>query len=128
MGKKSPTHLSIIDKELKINGNLFSTGKLIINGQVSGELEGNVVIIAENGVVHSSAAKVSHLTIGGEFQGELEVSGELIILSTGICSGKVVCQDLVVENGGVLNADVECKNTGGTAMLRSNSGDVSVET
>jgi len=111
LGKKGRKNLSIIDKELKIDGSISSTGKLIIKGQVAGTIDGDVVIIAEDGLVHSSATKVSSLTIGGSFQGEVDASKELIILSTGTCAGKVVCQDLIVENGGILNADVSCKTS-----------------
>ena len=50
--------------------------------------------------------KISNLTIGGTFQGEVNASDELVILSTGNCSGKVVCRNLVVEGGGKLNAQV----------------------
>ena len=109
MGKKDKKNLSIIDKELKIDGSISSTGKLIIKGQVTGTIDGDVVIIAEDGIVSSSSTKVASLTIGGNFQGEVDASKELIILSTGTCSGKVQCQDLIVENGGVLNAEVSCK-------------------
>jgi len=35
----------------------------------------------------------------------------LIILATGTCSGKVECKDLIVENGGILNAEVSCKTS-----------------
>ncbi len=111
MGKKDRKNLSIIDKELKIDGSISSTGKLIIKGQVTGTIDGDVVVIAEDGIVNSSATKVSSLTIGGKFQGEVSASKELIILSTGTCAGKVECQDLIVENGGVLNADVSCKTS-----------------
>ena len=109
MGKKSRKNLSIIDRELKIDGSISSTGKLIIKGKVTGTIDGDVVIIAEDGIVNSSATKVASLTIGGNFQGDVSASKELIILSTGTCSGKVECQDLIVENGGILNADVSCK-------------------
>mmetsp|Transcript_27598 Transcript_27598/g.12846 ORF Transcript_27598/g.12846 Transcript_27598/m.12846 type:complete len:84 (+) Transcript_27598:350-601(+) len=51
------------------------------------------------------------MTIGGSFQGEVIASKELIILSTGVCVGKVECKDFVVENGGVLNAEVFCKRS-----------------
>ena len=109
MGKKNYKNLSIIDRELKIEGSISSNGTLIIKGQVTGTIDGDVVIIAEDGRVNSSATKVSSITIGGKFQGDLKASKELIILSTGICSGKVTCKDLIVENGGILNADVSCK-------------------
>lgn len=119
MGKKNTKNLSIIDKELKIEGSISSTGKLIIKGQIHGTIDGDVVIIAEDGNVSSSATKVSSITIGGNFQGEVSASKELIILSTGRCAGKVECKDLIVENGGILNAEVSCK----TSSKRSSGAD-----
>jgi len=109
--RRNEKNLSIIDKELKIDGSIESCGKLIIKGQVKGTIDADVVIIAQNGEVSSTLAKVSSLTIGGSFKGELHASKELIILATGSCEGKVVCQDLIVENGGMLNADISCKTS-----------------
>ena len=111
MGRKNRQNLSIIDKELKIDGSISSSGKLIIKGQVTGTIDGDVVLIAEDGRVNSSATKVSSLTIGGNFQVDVIASKELIILSTGTCAGKVECKDLIVENGGILNAEVSCKTS-----------------
>ena len=122
MAKKSTKNLSIIDQELKIDGSISSSGKLIIRGQVTGTIDGDVVIIAKEGQVNSSATTVSSITIGGNFQGELSASKELIILSTGNCAGKVECQDLIVENGGILNAEVTCKNA---ARLTKNTHSMS---
>ncbi len=111
MVKNNKKNLSIIDKELKIDGSISSTGQLIIKGQVTGTIEGDVVIIAEDGIVNSSSTRVASITIGGRFQGDISASKELIILATGICAGKVECKDLIVENGGVLNAEVSCKTS-----------------
>ena len=122
MAKKNTKNLSIIDQELKIDGSISSSGKLIIRGQVTGTIDGDVVIIAKEGQVNSSATTVSSITIGGNFQGELSASKELIILSTGNCAGKVECQDLIVENGGILNAEVTCKNA---ARLTKNTHSMS---
>lgn len=111
MSSKGRKNLSIIDRELKIEGSIESTGKLIIKGQVKGTIKGDVVIIAEDGEVSSNETVVSSLTIGGKFHGDVIASKELVILATGICAGKVECKDLIVENGGVLNAEVSCKAT-----------------
>ena len=119
MGKKNTENLSIIDKELKIDGSISSTGKLIIKGQVTGTIDGDVVIIAKEGFVNSSATKVSSLTIGGNFQGQVIASKELIILATGTCAGKVACQDLIVEIGGILNAEVSCKTSSKVSQQKS---------
>ncbi len=111
MARKAKQNLSIIDKELKIDGSISSAGKLIIKGRVTGTIDGDEVIIAEDGMVQSSSTRVASITIGGKFQGEICASKELIILATGVCSGKVECKDLIVENGGVLNAEVTCKTS-----------------
>ena len=98
---------SIIDKELIVDGTVSTKGRLIIKGTVKGTLLGEVVIIAKEGMVCADT-NVASMTIGGTFKGEIRASDELIILSTGNCSGKVVCKDFVVEAGGILNAEVTC--------------------
>jgi cytoskeletal protein CcmA (bactofilin family) len=96
---------SIIDSELTVDGTITTKGKLIIKGLVKGTLIGESVIISEHGSVFADT-EVASMTVGGNFQGKIRASDELIILSTGICMGKVVCKELVVEPGGVLNAEV----------------------
>ena len=103
-------NLSIIDRDLVVDGNISSTGRLVIKGTVKGEIKGEIVVIAEEGAVYCDA-KVEGITIGGTFEGEIEASEELVVLATGYCAGKVVCKDLIVESGGVLNADVTCKTS-----------------
>ena len=120
MGKKIKSNLSIIDRDLKIEGPISSRGKLIIKGQITGSIEGDEVIIAEEGRVSSSSTKVASITIGGKFQGEISASRELVILKTGNCTGKVECKDLIVENGGVLNAEVTCKTAGNAPEKEGN--------
>jgi cytoskeletal protein CcmA (bactofilin family) len=105
--KNKSKDFSIIDRELTVDGTISSKGKLVVKGVVKGTLIGETVIIAEEGKVFADT-KASSMTIGGTFEGEIRASKELIILSTGNCSGKVVCKDFVVEAGGILNAKVNC--------------------
>jgi len=100
-------NFSIIDKGLTVDGEVSCNGKLVIKGVVKGILEGEIVIIAKEGAAYADT-KVKSMTIGGKFEGKIQASDELIILSTGNCSGKVVCKDLIVEAGGILNAEVSC--------------------
>ena len=103
-------NLSIIDRDLRIDGSISSKGNLIIRGMVEGTLDGEKVVIAEEGSVNANT-KVSSLTIGGKFEGEVRATKELIILSTGSCSGSVICKNLTVESGGTLNANVTHEKT-----------------
>jgi cytoskeletal protein CcmA (bactofilin family) len=105
--KNKSKDFSIIDKELIIDGTASTKGRLIIKGTVKGTLHGETVIIAKEGAVYADTQVVS-MTIGGTFEGKIEASEELVILSTGNCSGKIVCKNFVVEAGGIINAEVSC--------------------
>ncbi|MBU0988107.1 MAG: polymer-forming cytoskeletal protein [Proteobacteria bacterium] len=105
--KNKSKDFSIIDKELTVDGTVSTKGRLVIKGTVKGTLVGETVIVAQEGAVYADT-KVNSMTIGGIFEGKIMASKELIILSTGNCSGKIVCKDFVVEAGGILNAHVTC--------------------
>ncbi|MCP3922358.1 MAG: polymer-forming cytoskeletal protein [Desulfobacterales bacterium] len=103
-------NVSIIDKDLVVDGTISCKGKLLVNGKIKGELTGETIIIAEAGSVYSNA-NVESITIGGVFEGEIKATKELIVLKTGKVAGRVVCRDLIVESGGILNAEVTCKTS-----------------
>jgi len=105
VGAKSKNDFSIIDKGLTVDGSVSCKGRLVVKGVVKGILEGDTVIVAKEGAVYSDT-KVNRMTIGGIFEGNISVAEELIVLSTGKCFGRVVCKDLVVESGGIINAEI----------------------
>ena len=111
-------NLSIIDKDLKVEGELSSEGKLVIKGVVQGIISGDSVIIAEEGQVYSNM-EVSDMTIGGVFEGQVKASGKVVILSSGKCTGTVTCNDLIVESGGIINAEVICTKDDGMTSRES---------
>ena len=115
---------SIIDKELTIDGTVSTTGRLIVKGILKGTIIGKNVVIAEEGSVYANA-KVASMTIGGTFEGEIRALKKLILLSTGKCTGKVVCKDLVIETGGILNAQVTCLSGEDTGMDIQNKETIS---
>jgi cytoskeletal protein CcmA (bactofilin family) len=96
---------SIIDHGLTVEGTVAGQGQLVVKGTIKGKLEGEEVVVAEEGAVHADT-KARLMTIGGRFEGQLEATETLTILRTGSCSGDVTCKELVVEAGGALNARV----------------------
>jgi len=105
--------LFIIEKGLTIDGAVSFKGQLIINGTVKGTLAGDHIAISEEGVV-AAETRASFITIGGVFRGRLTVSGKLVLLSTGICSGIIECQEMELEPGGVLNGEISCEQAAGS--------------
>ena len=102
---KKVENFSILDTGLTVEGTLSCTGKMLIKGTVKGTLDGQFITIGEEGAVYADT-KADHITVGGRFEGDLEVSEKLVVLATGSCEGEVKCKDLIVEQGGVLNAKV----------------------
>ncbi|MDL1963007.1 MAG: polymer-forming cytoskeletal protein [Deltaproteobacteria bacterium] len=113
-------NISIIDQETIVDGTFSWKGKLIIKGTVKGTLSGDVITIAKEGAVYA-AIKAASFTIGGIFEGDIEEADELIILSTGNCSGKIICKELIVEAGGILNAEVTCTKIRNSNNLSENT-------
>jgi cytoskeletal protein CcmA (bactofilin family) len=106
-------NMSIIDQDLSIEGTLNSEGSLLIRGTVKGTLTGKSVTVAEEGALLAEVV-ADQITIGGKVEGNIQANEELIILSTGSCSGTVVCKNLTVESGGLLNANVTYLSPGGS--------------
>jgi len=81
--KTTPT---IIARDLKIEGEITSTGLVEIEGTIKGNINGNSVILREDGFVEGVIVAES-LSIRGRFEGtikaqHLEVSGTANILGT----------------------------------------------
>ena len=97
--------LSIIDDGFSVEGTIEFSGELLIRGKVGGKVKGDTVTIAEEGAADADM-RVHRLTIGGRFQGDVHADEELVVLATGQCDGRVQCRNLIVHEGGRLNADV----------------------
>jgi cytoskeletal protein CcmA (bactofilin family) len=104
---KELTDFSLIDKSLTVDGTIHCKGKLIVNGTLKGKIFGENVIIAEGGTVCADIIATS-VSVGGKFEGSIRKTKEVVILSTGVCSGSIQCDSLVLDPGGTLNAEVEC--------------------
>ena len=105
--KGKSKNISIVDRGLTVEGSVSCKGQLVVKGVIRGDLKGEDVVIAEDGAVYADAT-VEVITIGGLFDGTLNVTGKLVILASGTCLGKMTCKDFEVESGGILNGEVNC--------------------
>ncbi|MDM8536913.1 polymer-forming cytoskeletal protein [Desulfobacterales bacterium HSG17] len=104
---RSKQELSILDHGLTFEGTLKCSGKLIIKGEIKGKIEAEELIVAKGGCVIGEV-RAKRLTIGGEFSGEAMSASTTMILDTGNLSGRIRCRGLLMEKGGILNAEVNC--------------------
>ena len=96
---------SVIDNDMDVEGSLSCNGRLVVRGSIKGSIQAESIVISDNGIVVADT-KVKSMVIGGKFEGDITAAEEVTILKTGICSGKVECKNLVIEAGGIINAEV----------------------
>jgi cytoskeletal protein CcmA (bactofilin family) len=105
MTNRKSNAFTVIDEGTELEGTLSFQGRSIINGVLKGHVAGYHITIGEKGLIDAEIT-ADHLMVAGELSGNISVSERLVILKSGKCAGKVTCKDLMVEPGGVLNAQV----------------------
>jgi cytoskeletal protein CcmA (bactofilin family) len=98
--------LSIIDKDLNIEGTLQFKGKIIVAGTLRGDLHGEHALTVKGSYVCADV-KVDEISIGGTFEGNIITHKRLRILNTGNVTGTLFCNTLIIEAGGMLNGQVK---------------------
>jgi cytoskeletal protein CcmA (bactofilin family) len=98
--------LSIIDKNLNIEGTLQFKGKIIVAGTLHGNIRGEHALTVQGSDVHADV-RIDEITIGGSFEGNIIAYKRLKISHTGNVTGNLFCNTLIIEAGGILNGRVE---------------------
>ncbi len=100
----------IVGQGLSLSGDITSCDLLVVEGNVQVTLkETRAIEIAESGRFTNGKASVEEAVISGVYEGELTVSGRLLVRGTGRVDGSIRYGELEVERGGRL--------TGSIAML-----------
>lgn len=108
-GSKEETTISadkvdtIVGQGTTLEGTITGQGSLRIDGGLDGDIsyEGDV-IVGESAEVDATI-RARHVTVAGEVRGNVEVQGRCEILNGGILIGDVVSEQLVIEEGGILD-------------------------
>lgn len=96
--KSTPT---IIARDLKVEGNLTGFGIIEIEGNVKGLIEGNSVILREDGVFEGEVVAES-LSIRGKFNGNIRAKN-VNITSKAKVTGMIEYGSLSVEDGAYID-------------------------
>ena len=97
--------ITIISEKSDIEGKLKMPGKVIIMGSFTGSINCKSLEIFKDGKAVCTI-EAENVIIAGYFEGELACSGLLTIAKTGTVKGRVAYGTLLVELGGVLDAEV----------------------
>ena len=89
--------VSVISDEITITGTVTSSGNLIINGNVEGEINCESLKIGPSGVV-TGTVKAGKCYLAGKLEGKLSAR-TVNILSTGDLNGRLSYGKLEIESG-----------------------------
>ena len=101
----------VIGRQIILSGEVTSCNRLVVEGTIKANIkECRDIAIAEGGLFTGSAA-VQSADISGRFEGELTVSGRLLIRAPGLVSGTVKYSELEIERGGHIAGDVSASKS-----------------
>lgn len=99
---------SIIGKNVYIKGTLSAKEDLIFNGRLEGTITllNNVLEIGDTGKIEANLyAKI--IIINGELKGDVHATEKVIIKKSGRITGDIYSSDISVENGSVLQGNID---------------------
>ena len=103
--KTKTKDITIISEKSDIEGKLKMPGKVMILGSFTGSINSSTLEIFKNGKALGTI-EAENVIIAGYFEGELACSGLLTITKTATVKGRVAYGTLLVELGGLLEAEV----------------------
>jgi cytoskeletal protein CcmA (bactofilin family) len=97
----------VVGREICLSGEIKTCEKLVVEGKVEADLrDSHSLEISEPGLFKGNALVVD-CEISGTFEGDLTVTGLLVVQPTGRVSGKIRYADMELSRGARLSGDVD---------------------
>jgi cytoskeletal protein CcmA (bactofilin family) len=117
---------TVVGPSVKIQGDLNSEGNIKIEGQVAGKVKTSQSVFVIPGAKIAADILAGNAIIGGEIQGNLKITGHLILQGTARILGDISCSILRVEDGAQFSG--KCSMQGATAGAINGNGKKKNET
>lgn len=102
----SPKRILTVGEDTVLKGEISTCDRLVVEGTVDAILtDVHTVEVASTGAFRGSAT-VENAEISGRFEGDLDVSGRLVIYATGCVTGRVTYNEIEIERGGRLSGKI----------------------
>jgi cytoskeletal protein CcmA (bactofilin family) len=110
---------TVVGPSVKIQGDLNSEGSIRIEGQVTGKIKTTQNFYAADGSAIFADIHAGNAVIGGDVKGNIKVSGQLVLQSTGKVTGDISCSVLRVEDGANFSGKCSMGSTAPAAPANS---------
>ena len=101
----------VIGREIVLSGEVRSCTRLVVEGTIKANIKECRDIAIAQGGLFSGSASVQSADISGRFEGEIKVSGRLLIREPGLVSGTVQYSEIEIDRGGRIAGNVSAVGT-----------------
>ncbi len=118
---------SIISADMKVVGNLQSSGDIQIDGTVEGDIKSRTVTVGENAQIHGSISAET-VNVCGRVSGQVSAASVRIARTANV-QGDISYKILAIEEEAVLNGKIRCLDStlAVEAKPAASNGDPKVE-
>lgn len=103
---------TVVGPSVKIQGDLNSEGNIRIEGSVAGKVQTTQSVHVGEAAVITADVQAGNAIIAGQVQGNMKISGNLVLQSTARIHGDINCAILRVEEGALFTG--KCNMKGAT--------------
>lgn len=101
-----------VGRDIRLTGELKSCESLIVEGVVTLDLQGTKFLEVLEGGTFAGSAMVETAEIAGSFEGDLTVTGLLVIHPSGRINGNITTSELQLERGGMISGNLQMTGKG----------------
>ena len=101
---ESTINQSTLAKDINITGSLESTDYLDFSGHITGTLKSSTINLKPGSYVKGTVT-ADTITIDGEIDGDIQAK-DIYIKSTAKIKGNIRYQNIDIQNGSIINADL----------------------
>lgn len=109
--QQTATRTLVVGREIVLSGEISACDRLVVEGTVKANIKDCRDIAISEGGLFTGSASVESAEIRGRFEGELTVSGRLLIRAPGQVSAAVRYGEIEIERGGRLSGHVDATDT-----------------
>lgn len=100
------TGLSLLDSQLRVTGDLETSGSIRIDGQMAGTVRRADTVVIGVGATMTGDVHAREVIVGGTLSGNIVGDERVELQATGIVTGDITTQTVLVQEGGVINGRV----------------------
>ncbi len=104
---QTATRTLVVGREIVLSGEISACDRLVVEGTVKANIKDCRDIAISEGGLFTGSASVESAEIRGRFEGELTVSGRLLIRTPGQVSAAGRYGEIEIERGGRLSGHVD---------------------